>query len=131
MNFKKWTGNQGNWLGEQHRIVAAFKGRKYLKWCAVQQVKNSWVSEYREQVGVTSKICPWLHFTGPYVLSFPNNSTYFQPNIRVKICEKVWEEVRWNCRNWNILLRSHFLSLCPWKVWDKIIVFSLQDFIVP
>ncbi len=169
-NFKKWI--QGNWLGEQHRMVAAFKGGKYLKhmlglstikcifllknwkvccnwlykfnqsqWCAVQRVKNSWVSEYREQVGATSEICPQgqhkicpiehgLHFTGPDVLSFPNNSTYFQPNIRVKICEKVWEEVRWNCRNWKTLLRSHFPSLCPWKVWDKSIFFSLQDFIV-
>lgn len=96
-----------------------------------QNTENRWewhlkyVHEARSSHHKTCSIEHSLHFTGLDVLSIPNNSTYFQPNVSVKICEKAWEEVRWNCKN-----RKTFPSLCPWKVWDKSIFFSLQDFTI-
>jgi len=107
-----------NCLGIQVIQLVCYRGWG-MTGCQKREKRWEWHLKYvHEARSSHHKICSIehsLHFTGLDVLSIPNNSTYFQPNVSVTICEKVWEEVRWNCKN----PKNSFHILCPWKVWDR------------
>jgi len=90
-----------NCLGIQVIQLVCYRGWG-MTGCQKREKRWEWHLKYvHEARSSHHKICSIehsLHFTGLDVLSIPNNSTYFQPNVSVTICEKVWEEVRWNCK---------------------------------